>query len=161
MIQPILLLGNPQLYQVSMPVMPEESAILPQLETDLHDTLMEYRRLHHAGRAIAAPQVGVQKRVLYMHINEPLLIVNPKLTFPDTGKIQVWDDCMCFPDLLVHVERFNNCLISFQDRNLQPRQLSFAGSLSELIQHEYDHLDGILATMRALDGRSFRLTTKN
>jgi len=43
MIQPILLLGNPQLYQVSTPILPEESALLPQLETDLHDTLMEYR----------------------------------------------------------------------------------------------------------------------
>jgi peptide deformylase len=157
MIQPILLLGDPLLYQVSQPVLPEESALLPQLEADLHDTLMEYRRLHRAGRAIAAPQIGIQKRVLYLHINEPLLVVNPTLTFPDAEIIQVWDDCMCFPNLLVHVERLKNCLLTFQDRDLQPRQLTLSGSLSELIQHEFDHLEGILATMRALDKHSFRL----
>jgi len=158
-IQPILLLGDPQLYQVSTPILPEESALLPQLETDLHDTLMEYRRLHHAGRAIAAPQIGIQKRVLYMHINKPLLIVNPTLTFPDPEKIQVWDDCMCFPGLLVHVERFRNCLLTFQDRHLQPHEITLSDSISELIQHEFDHLEGILATMCALDKRSFRLNS--
>jgi len=156
-IQPILLLGNPQLYQVSTPILPEESALLPQLETDLHDTLMEYRQLHRAGRAIAAPQIGVQKRVLYLQIDQPLLIINPSLTFPDTETIQVWDDCMCFPGLLVRVERFNNCLLRYLDRHLRPQQHAFSGSLSELIQHEFDHLDGILATMRALDPFSFRL----
>jgi peptide deformylase len=96
-----------------------------------------------------------------MDITEPLLIINPSLTFPDDEKMQVWDDCMCFPNLLVRVERFHNCLISFQDRNQQPRQLAFSGSLSELIQHEYDHLDGILATMRAMDRRSFRSVVPN
>jgi len=161
MIQPILLLGNTQLYQVSTPITPEDKAILPQLETDLHDTLLEYRRVHQAGRAIAAPQIGVQKRVIYMHINEPLLIVNPSLSFPDTETLQVWDDCMCFPNLLVHVERFSNCLLSFQDRNLRPQQLALSGSLSELIQHEYDHLDGILATLHALDHYSFRQIALN
>ena len=161
MIQPILLLGDSQLYQSSTAILPEDQAILPQLEADLHDTLLDYRRLHHAGRAIAAPQIGVQKRVIYMYIDEPLLIINPSLTFPDSEKIQVWDDCMCFPGLLVHVERFNNCLLTFLDRDLYPRQLSLSGSLSELIQHEFDHLDGILATMRALDSRSFRLSRPN
>ncbi len=161
MIQPILLLGNPKLYQVSTPVLPEDSVILPQLEADLHDTLMEYRRVHHAGRAIAAPQIGVRKRVLYMNIDEPLLIVNPALSFSDGEMIQIWDDCMCFPNLLVKVQRFKNCLLTYQDRKLQPQQLNLSGSLSELIQHEFDHLDGILATMRALDNRSFRLVTPN
>jgi peptide deformylase len=96
MIQSILLLGNPQLYQVSAPVMPAEFSLLPQLENDLRDTLMEYRRIHQAGRAIATPQISVQKRVLYMDITEPLLIVNPSLTFPDDEKMQVWDDCCVF-----------------------------------------------------------------
>lgn len=161
MIQPILLLGKPQLYQVSMPITPEEFTILPQLETDLHDTLLVYRRTHGAGRAIAAPQIGVQKRVIYLHVDEPLLIVNPSLSFPNIETLQVWDDCMCFPNLLVHVERFAHCLLSFQDRNLHPQQLALSGSLSELIQHEFDHLDGILATMRALDRYSFRQIAPN
>ena len=68
---------------------------------------------------------------------------------------------MCFPNLLVHVERFTHCLLSFQDRNLHPQQLALSGSLSELIQHEFDHLDGILATMRALDRYSFRQIAPN
>ena len=161
MIQPILLLGNPQLYQVSTPITTEDYPLLPQLETDLHDTLFEYRLVHKVGRAIAAPQIGVQKRVLYLHFDEPLLIINPSLSFPDTETIQVWDDCMCFPNLLVHIERFNHCSLGYLDRNLQARQINLTGSLSELIQHEFDHLDGILATMRALDYQSFRFIGAN
>lgn len=149
----ILLLGDPKLYEASVPVGREED--LSQLKQDLHDTLMAFRRTYHAGRAIAAPQIGVQKRVLYMYIDKPVLFLNPVLRFPDEEIMEVLDDCMSFPTLYVRVLRHKRCIIDYFDETWQPHSLSLGGDLSELLQHEYDHLDGILATMRAIDSQSF------
>lgn len=157
MIKEILLLGNPNLYKVSKEVKEEEIQRLKNIEIDLHDTLMNYRKVHGAGRAIAAPQIGIEKRILYMNIDKPILIVNPKLTFPDSEKIQVMDDCMSFPNLTVKVERYKNCILNYKDRNFSDCKMILKDDLSELIQHEYDHLDGILATMRGIDSKSFYL----
>lgn len=148
----ILLLGNPKLYEASVPVGREED--LSQLKQDLHDTLMAFRRTYHAGRAIAAPQIGVQKRVLYMYIDKPMLFLNPVLRFPDEEMMEVLDDCMSFPTLYVRVLRHKRCIIDYFDETWQPHSLPLEGDLSELLQHEYDHLDGILATMRAIDSQS-------
>lgn len=149
----ILLLGDPQLYEKSVPVQQGED--LTQLKQDLHDTLMAFRKKYHAGRAIAAPQIGVQKRVLYMCIDQPILFINPVLRFPDEEMMEVLDDCMSFPTLYVRVMRHKRCVIEYLDEAWQPRSLSLEGDLSELLQHEYDHLDGILATLRAIDNHSF------
>ena len=157
MIQPILLLGNPQLYETSEEVREEEVPEICRLETDLHDTMMEFRRIYHAGRAIAAPRIGVKKRVLYMNVGEPVLMINPRLTFPDSEQMEVMDDCMSFPGLLVKVKRWKRCRISYRDREWRECARELEGDLSELLQHEYDHLDGILATMRAIDPKSFFL----
>ena len=67
----------------------------------------------------------------------------------------VMDDCMSFPGLLVKVERYRECHISYYDMNWKRQNMHLTGDLAELIQHEYDHLDGILATMRAIDEKSF------
>ena len=148
----ILLLGDPKLYKASVPVGREED--LSQLKQDLHDTLMAFRRTYHAGRAIAAPQIGVQKRVLYMYIDKPVLFLNPVLRFPDEEMMEVLDDCMSFPTLYVRVLRHKRCIIDYFDETWQPHSLPLEDDLSELLQHEYDHLDGILATMRAIDSQS-------
>lgn len=157
MIKEILLLGNQNLYKISKEVKEEEIQLLKNIEIDLHDTLMNYRKVHGAGRAIAAPQIGIEKRILYMNIDKPILIVNPTLTFPDSEKIQVMDDCMSFPNLIVKVERYKNCILHYKDRNFNDCKMILKDDLSELIQHEYDHLDGILATMRGIDNKSFYL----
>ena len=70
MIKELLKLGNPQLYEISSPITEEDLANLPQWVEDLHDTLMEYRRVYGAGRAVAAPQIGIQKRLLYMYLDK-------------------------------------------------------------------------------------------
>ncbi|MCA1850492.1 MAG: peptide deformylase, partial [Acidobacteria bacterium] len=74
--------------------------------------------------------------------------------------LEVWADCMCFPDLLVRVLRHRNCRITYRDLDWEERAMSLEGDLSELLQHEVDHLDGILAVSRALDGRSFALRSQ-
>jgi len=154
MVREILLLGDPRLYQVSSPVEREEIGILKAVVQDLHDTLIDFRKKYGLGRAIAAPQIGVFKRLIYMQINEPVVFVNPVLHFPDDELMEVLDDCMSFPGLLVRVKRYKRCIIQFKDLDFRDHELKLEGDLSELLQHEYDHLDGILATMRAVDDKA-------
>ncbi|MCQ4936505.1 MULTISPECIES: peptide deformylase [Anaerotignum] len=151
----ILKLGNPKLYEMSSPVEKTELSQLAPLIQDLHDTLIAFRNQYHAGRAIAAPQIGIQKRILYMYINQPTVFINPVLSFIGDEEMEVMDDCMSFPNLLVKVRRHKKIRILYRDMEWNEQEMLLEGDLSELLQHEYDHLDGILATMRAIDKYSF------
>ena len=135
MIQELLKLGNPQLYEISSPVTPDESEQLKQWVTDLHDTLMEYRKVYGAGRAVAAPQIGVKKRLLYMYLDKPYVFVNPVMEFPDDETYELLDDCMSFPGLIVRVRRYRRAVIRYQDMDFQPQVMELEGDLSELLQH--------------------------
>lgn len=151
----ILLLGNPDLYEVCDEVTKEELPRMAEVKEDLRDTLLAFRRRYGVGRAIAAPQIGVKKRVIYRHLDTPVLFINPWLEFPDDEVMEVMDDCMSFPDLLVRVRRHKRCVIHYRDEQWKECVMAFEGDMSELIQHEYDHLDGILATMKAVDEKAF------
>ncbi len=159
-VREILLLGNPKLYEISEPLKQEELQSLKRIIEDLHDTMMDFRKKYQAGRAIAAPQIGVKKRLLYMHIDKPVVFINPTLEPITNEKMEVWDDCMCFPDLLVKVLRYKRCRITYRDMDWQERVVEFEDDLAELLQHEYDHLDGILAVSRAIDEQSFGLRSQ-
>jgi peptide deformylase len=155
MVREILKLGNPQLYEISIEITEADMDDISGWIKDLHDTLMNYRNTYGAGRAVAAPQIGVQKRLIYMFTDKPYVIINPVISFPDNEKYTLMDDCMSFPGLLVNVERYKQADITYLDADFQPQQMHLEGDYSELLQHEYDHLDGILATMRAIDNKSF------
>ena len=99
-------------------------------------------------------QIGVRKRLLYMYDGKPYVFINPVMTFPDEEKYVLLDDCMSFPGLIVKVSRYKRADIQYLDENFQPQTMHLEGDYSELLQHEYDHLDGILATMRAVDNKS-------
>ena len=84
-VREILMLGNPKLFEICEPV---EEAQLEQIKPiiqDLHDTLMAFRQKYNAGRAIAAPQIGAMKRLVYMHIEEPVVFINPVLDLKSTA----------------------------------------------------------------------------
>lgn len=153
MVREILLLGDIRLYEISHEVSEKEN--IKNLVNDLHDTLMDYRKRYGAGRAIAAPQIGSQKRLIYMHIEYPVVLINPVITFPDEQMMKVLDDCMSFPSLYVYVIRHKRCTIEYRDADWNICRLDLEGDMSELLQHEYDHLDGVLATMRAIDNKAF------
>jgi peptide deformylase len=156
-IREILLLGNPKLYQVSEAVEEDDLNHLPPVVADLHDTLLEFKKKYGAGRAVAACQIGFAKRLIYLFIDRPVVFINPSLENKSEEMMEVWDDCMCFPDLLVKVLRHKRCTIRFKDMNFREHTMKLEDDLSELLQHEYDHLDGILAVSRAIDSRSFAL----
>ena len=151
----ILLLGDPRLYEISEDVRPEELDGLRDTITDLFDCIKAIRRDYGFGRAIAAPQIGVKKRLICILTDRPYVILNPSLEFIDDEKMELMDDCMSFPKLLVRVSRYRHCILRYTDENWEKQEMRMDDDMAELIQHEYDHLDGILATMRAIDNKSF------
>jgi peptide deformylase len=151
-----LLLGDPRLYQVCEPVLPAELPLVKDWVADMHNVMQQIRERYHFGRAIAAPQLGIMKRLIYMNIDRPVVFINPELSGLSDEKFELWDDCMSFPNLLVKVMRHKEITVNYLDENWQPQQWQMSDSLSELLQHEYDHLEGILCTMRAVDEKAFR-----
>ena len=156
----IVLLGDPRLITPCRAVVPDEWSSLPPLVEDLHDTLMAFRRRWGAGRAIAAPQVGDLRRVVYLHLGEPHVFVNPRFTARSRETVDLWDDCMSFPELLVRVRRHARVTLAYTDLQGEERSWALEGDLAELLQHELDHLDGVLAVARAVDGASFALRSQ-
>ena len=151
----ILLLGDPRLYEVSEEVKYEEIERFRPVFTDMFDCIRGIRRDYGFGRAIAAPQIGIKKRLICMLTDRPYVIINPSLEFIGDVKMEEMADCMSFPNLLVRVQRYRHCILRYRDEYWQEQEMPMDDDMSELIQHEYDHLDGILATMRAIDNRSF------
>ena len=151
----ILLLGDPRLYEVCEAVKQEELEELRPVFIDLFDCIRAIRRDYGFGRAIAAPQIGVMKRVICMLTDRPYVIINPELEFVGDEMMELMDDCMSFPKLLVRVRRYRHCILRYTDENWEKQEKRMDDDMAELIQHEYDHLDGIVATMRAIDNKSF------
>lgn len=152
----LLQLGNPLLYEVCEPVLQSELPLVKDWVADLHNVMQEIRAKYNFGRAIAAPQLGIMKRLIYMNIDKPVVFINPELMDLSDETFELWDDCMSFPNLLVKVKRHKYLTIKYLDENWQPQEWKMSDGLSELLQHEYDHLNGILCTMRAIDNKSFK-----
>ena len=159
-VREILLLGNPKLFEICEPVQEAQLGQIEPIIQDLHDTLMAFRKKYSAGRAIAAPQIGAMKRVVYMHTGQPVVFINPVLDLKSVEIMELWDDCMSFPELLVKVHRHQRCRIIYRDEDWREQSMVLEGDLSELLQHEVDHLDGILAVQRAIDDKSFALRSQ-
>jgi len=152
----ILQLGNPLLYEACEPVLKTELPLVKNWVEDLDNVMREIRAKYNFGRAIAAPQLGIMKRLIYMNIDKPIVFINPKFINLSDEMFELWDDCMSFPNLLVKVRRHKFLTIKYLDENWQMQEWKMEDDLSELLQHEYDHLNGILCTMRAIDEKSFK-----
>jgi len=155
-ISDILLIGNPLLYKKSSETTKEEIAeLLPQINL-MFDTIVDFRQKYGVGKAIAAPQIGLLKRIVCLNTSKKIVMINPVLENLSTEMFEVWDDCMSFPNLLVKVLRHKRLSVRFFNLDFQEEIWHLENDMAELIQHEYDHLDGILATQRAIDDKSFR-----
>ena len=155
-LEDLLLLGNPLLYQECEPILKEELHLVTDWVADLHNVMEAIRAKYRFGRAIAAPQLGIMKRLIYMNIDRPVVFINPELHELSEEIFELWDDCMSFPHLLVRVKRHKHLTIKYLDENWQQQAWKMSDDLAELLQHEYDHLNGVLCTMRAIDNQSFK-----
>lgn len=152
MIRPILTLGDPRLWQPARAADPLQVAELAQ---DLADTLADFRAREGFGRGIAAPQIGVPLRVLHVLGHT---LVNPRLVWASEQRFVLWDDCFSLPGLWVQVQR--SCAVELAYQNLDgapQRWRAEDPATAELLQHELDHLDGVLATDRALHPRALSM----
>ncbi|MCP9756136.1 peptide deformylase [Lacihabitans sp. CCS-44] len=155
----LLVLGNPILYERSEEIYIEELPLVKVWVQDLHEVMQDIRAKYNFGRAIAAPQLGNMKRLIYMNIDKPMVFINPKILSKSNEMFEVWDDCMCFPNLFVKVLRHKSIEVEYLDQNWETQKTVFENDLSELFQHEFDHLEGVLCTMRVIDNKSFRWRT--
>lgn len=156
----ILLLGNPKLWQISQPVADAQSKATQAIIRHLSETLERFRNENGFGRAIAAPQIGIHQRIIFTNINGGFALINPVITNASTEMFELWDDCFSLPNLLVKVQRHVEIKVAFTSEAGAARSLIFQNDLSELFQHEIDHLEGILATDRAIDKRSFAMRSE-
>jgi len=150
----ILQLGDPLLRAVSAAVASATEA--EAVFEDLRDTLHEFQRTHGFGRGISAVQIGEPKRLIYIELaGRAYRLRNPEYEYQSAEKFELWDDCFSFPDLMVRLERCQRVRLRHEDERGETQVLEASDAFSELLQHEIDHLDGVLAIDRALDGNSF------
>jgi len=154
-VRSVLQLGDPILRQPAAPVVDAGSREIRDLVRDLEDTLAHWRGKTGYGRGIAAPQIGVLQRVIFLKLPDadPWPLINPEIIERSAEKIVVWDACLSFLAIFMQVERHREIRVRYQ--NLEGEVIEFAAgeerNLSELLQHEIDHLDGILAIDRVVD----------
>src|ERR1700704_4723018 len=138
MLRPILQLGDPRLREVAIPVDDPNSPQIRSLIQDLADTLAHWRSTTGYGRGIAAPQLGVAKRVIFLQLHEaePWPLINPEIIERSEERIIVWDACLSFLSIFMQVERHREIKVRYQ--NPQGENLEFTAdddrNLSELLQ---------------------------
>jgi peptide deformylase len=156
-IRPVLRMGHPVLREVAAPVERFGTHELRELVQDMDDTM---RSLNGAG--IAAPQVGVSLRVVIFEVTanprypqaEPVpytVLVNPVLDPIGTDLEEGWEGCLSVPGLRGLVPRWQRLRYRGFDIEGRPIDRSVAGFHARVVQHEVDHLDGILYPMRITD----------
>jgi peptide deformylase len=161
MIRPVLRMGDPRLWQKSLPVEKFGSAELAALLTDMRDTMA-----HLNGAGLAAPQIAVPLRVVIFGVTanprypdiEPVpdtVLINPVLT-PLAGEMEEgWEGCLSVPGMRGWVPRFRALRYSGFDEKGNPFQRDVEGFHARVVQHEVDHLDGVLYPMRIRDLTKF------
>jgi peptide deformylase len=156
----VLKMGEPLLRQVASPVTRFDAG-LAALVADMDETMR-----HWSGAGIAAPQIGVSLRVVIFELKDnpryPQLtpvpytvLVNPQLTVLDPTEEEGWEGCLSVPGLRGLVPRYRRLRYQGFDAAGSPIDRSVEGFHARVVQHEVDHLDGILFPQRVRDLRNF------
>ena len=145
-VKPVVLIGNPVLRVKCQATKPSASE-----RQDLVDTLEDFRTRNGFGRGIAAPQIGIPKRFLALHLENnddtTRILQNPQIIWKSDEMMTLYDDCMSLPWILCRVKRHESISIQFEnDQGEVETWNQCPRALSELLQHELDHLDGVLIT---------------
>ena len=163
-IRDVLKMGDPRLLEPARPVEDFASIELAQLIVDMHDTM---RSLNGAG--LAAPQIGVGLQVVIFEVDAnprypdvesvPLtVLINPVLKPLSDELDEGWEGCLSVPGMRGLVPRHSSLRYQGFDAAGQPIDRSVRGFHARVVQHECDHLDGILYPMRIRDLRNFGFT---
>jgi peptide deformylase len=146
----IRLLGDPVLRTRGEPITKPGSAGVRVIMDDMRETLRDWQSRFGSGRGISAPQIGAPVRMVYIEMDRPWPLINPEIVDIGNEDFEVWDDCFSFPNLLVRVSRAYRIRVRYQDLKGEWQEVEVEGDRAELLQHEIDHLDGVLAVDRPL-----------
>lgn len=154
MILPIRVYGDPILRTETQDV-EADSEELQQLIEDMYETMRGA-----AGIGLAAPQVGRTERLFLVDLSalmgdmdeedrealppQPMVFINPEIVWESDAEMEFEEGCLSIPDLRENVVRPERIRIAYQDRNLEEQEVEVGSLLARVIQHEYDHLEGIL-----------------
>ncbi len=160
-IKRVLKMGDPVLYRVAEPVTDFNTAELNTLIVDMFDTMAALN-----GAGLAAPQIGVSLRVVIFGIEanprypgvEPVpttVLINPQIEFLTPETDDAWEGCLSVPGLRGVVTRCTHLRYKGFDQHGAPIEREAQGFHARVVQHECDHLDGVLYPMRLKDVRLF------
>lgn len=163
-IRDVLKMGDPRLLAQARPVTDFASSELAGVLTDMYDTM---RALNGAG--LAAPQIGVDWQVVMFEVaGNPrypdaevvpfTVLINPQLTPLSDETEDGWEGCLSVPGMRGLVPRYTALRYQGRDANGQPIDRTVSGFHARVVQHEVDHLNGILYPMRLRDLRAFGFT---
>lgn len=148
-VRPTLQLGDPLLRSRCREIADGGDPALDGLAADLADTLADWVERTSYGRGIAAPQIGVPVRAVYLNVDGPRLLVNPEIVNQSAQTWEPWDACLSFSvEIFCRVRRATWVDVTYQSPGGGSSTIRAEGELGELLQHEIDHLDGILAVDR-------------
>ncbi|RMD59031.1 peptide deformylase [Candidatus Parcubacteria bacterium] len=143
-ILPILTDGHPVLRQVSCLIQQDEIK-KPKIKNLIAD--MKVTMQKNDGIGLAAPQVGENLRLIVVNTKEGILcLINPLITKKSWRKETAEEGCLSLPGIFCQVKRSRNITCRFQDERGKTHSINAKGLLARVIQHEIDHLDGILIT---------------
>jgi peptide deformylase len=128
------------------PVLSSEAQAVPRVSRRVRRLARDLLETMYAapGVGLAAPQVGVQKRVIVVDVGEnPITLVNPEIIAAEGEQVGL-EGCLSLPDLVGEVRRAEWVVVNGLDRRGKPITVEGEGLLARALQHEVDHLDGIL-----------------
>jgi peptide deformylase len=161
MIREVLRMGDPRLWEKSSPVARFDAPELNELIRDMRDTMA-----HLNGAGLAAPQIGVGLRVVIFGVQSnprypgieavpDTVLINPEIQ-PLADEVEEgWEGCLSVPGMRGWVPRFRKIRYSGQDERGQPIERTVESFHARVVQHEVDHLDGVLYPMRIRDFTRF------
>ena len=141
---PILTAPDPELKKISAPVKQVDASIR-KLMDDMLETMY-----HAPGIGLAAPQVGVLKRIIVLDLAregeepQPLRIVNPEVVWVSDDDATYNEGCLSVPEHYADVVRPAACRVKYLDQDNKQQEIAAEGLLATCLQHEIDHLDGVL-----------------
>ena len=160
-VKTVLKMGDPRLLQVSGPIDKFDTPELHKLIKDMQDTMEDLN-----GAGLAAPQIGVLKRVVIFGVEEnsrypdiepvpQTVLINPEITILTEEADGMWEGCLSVPGMRGYVERPNKLEYRGFDQFGNEIHREASGFHATVVQHECDHLDGVLYPMRMKDMSRF------
>src|SRR3954471_8987979 len=160
-VRPVLRMGDPVLLQVAAPVQSFDTPELRELLVDMHDTMTSLN-----GAGLAAPQIGVSQQVVIFGVGKNprypqaeevpyTVLINPVLEPVSSDMDEGWEGCLSVPGMRGLVPRYTHLRYRGYDQFGRPIDRTVSDFHARVVQHEVDHLLGILYPMRIRDLRNF------